>query len=159
SGIATGLLSSVGVSFDLNNQGSTPPIYDVSQYVQGGIPISLPVKDAPFQKLDYGMVVFRRGAVNLLSQTIDLRWGSLTPVNIAPNTEYVSNLIGSVNNPQSNLRFTAVGYGIGEMLKGGIHDESLFLIRHIASDLTYNALNPGNDTLRLSMNSNKGEGF
>src|SRR5262245_57635989 len=46
--IAAGTLDSVGVSFDQNNQvnGSTS---DGTFYVQGGVPISFPAKDAPFE--------------------------------------------------------------------------------------------------------------
>ncbi len=160
--MATGGQHSVGVSFDLDNQAGGN-LSDGTNYVRGGIPISLPAKDAPFEKLDYGMVVFPRNATNSRGETIVSRWGripgALTPVQIAPDTQYVSNLIASVPNPQNNLSFTAVGYGIGAMLPGGGHDLSTFLIRHIATNLTYNALNPGNDTLRLSMNANKDEGF
>lgn len=154
---------SVGVSFDLNNQIAEYGTRDATHYLQGGVPISLPAKDAPFDKLDYAMVVFPRNAENAFSETVDQRLGdasgALTPVQIAPDANYLSNLIGSVAGPQDNLSFTAVGYGIGERLAGGYHDLSTYMIRHIGSDLTYNAYNPGNDTLRLSMNANKGEGF
>ena len=154
-------MHSVGVSFDLNNQ--SPGNTDGTYYLQGGVPVSLPARDAPFEKLDYGMVVFPRNAINAIGQTIDARSdnlsGALIPVQIAPSKEYVSNLIGSVNNPQNNLSFTAVGYGIGERLAGRYHDVSTYLIRHIANNLTYNAINPGNDILRLSMNANRNEGF
>lgn len=156
-------MHSVGVSFDLNNQSPAYGNRDVTNYFQGGVPISLPAKDAPFEKLDYAMVVFPRSAQNAVGQTVDNRLsnvsGALTPVRIAPNTAYVSNLIRSIANPENNLSFTAVGYGIGERLPGGSHDRSTYLIRHIANNLTYNALNPGNDTLRLSMNANRNEGF
>lgn len=154
-------MHSVGVSFDLNNQSSGN--IDGTNYLQGGIPISLPAKDAPFEKLDYGLVVFSRNAKNAHFQTIDDRSdnvsGALTPVQIAPHMQYLSNLISSVRNPQNNLSFTAVGYGIGQKLAGGHHDTSTFLVRHSANNLTYNALNPGNDILRLSMNANRNEGF
>jgi hypothetical protein len=156
-------MHSVGVSFDLNNQLAEYGTRDSTHYLQGGVPISLPAKDAPFDKLDYAMVVFPRNAENAFGETVDERLGdasgALTAVRIAPNANYLSNLIGSVAGPQDNLSFTAVGYGIGERLAGGYHDLSTYMIRHIGSDLTYNAYNPGNDTLRLSMNANKGEGF
>jgi hypothetical protein len=76
-------------------------------------------------------------------------------------------VINSVSNPTNNLSFTAVGYGTGE--KFPIPGEepgpatpsgtnfSTFLIRYIADNLTYSALNPVNDVLRLSMNIAKGE--
>jgi len=156
-------MHSVGVSFDLNNQSPEYGFIDGTNYLQGGVPISLPAKDAPFDKLDYAIVVFPRSAQNAIGQTVDDRVvnisGALTPVQIAPDTNYLSSVIGSVANPQSNVSFTAVGYGIGERLPGGWHDSSTYLIRHIGSNLTYNALNPGNDILRLSMNANKNEGF
>ncbi len=69
--------------------------------------------------------------------------------------------------PDRNLSFTAVGYGTGEKFPipgqetgpadpSGTND-SKFLIRYIAEGLTYNAHNPVNDVLRLSMNIAKGE--
>ena len=164
--IAAGTINSVGVSFDQNNQvnGTTT---DATFYVRGGVPISFPAKDAPFEKFDYGLVVFPTDAENTLGQTIQERWGALTPVQVAPDTDYLSDLINSVSNPSRNLTFTAVGYGTGE--KFPIPGEETgpanpsgtntakFLIRYIAEGLTYNAHNPVNDVLRLSMNIARGE--
>jgi hypothetical protein len=159
-------VNSVGVSFDQNNQigGSTT---NATYYVRGGVPISFPAKDAPFEKFDYGLVVFSTSAENFLGQTIQERWGALSPVQVAPDTDYVSDLINSVPNPAQNLTFTAVGYGTGEKFpipgqETGPADPSgtntsKFLIRYIADNLTYNAHNPVNDVLRLSMNIAKGE--
>jgi hypothetical protein len=164
--IAAGTIDSVGVSFDQNNQvnGSTT---NATFYVRGGVPISFPAKDAPFETFDYGMVVFSTSAENSLGQTIQERWGGLAPVQLPPSAGYVPTLIQSVSNPTSNLSFTAVGYGTGE--KFPIPGEetgpatpsgtnfATFLIRYIANGLTFNALNPVNDVLRLSMNIAKGE--
>jgi hypothetical protein len=164
--IAAGTIDSVGVSFDQNNQvnGSTS---NATFYVRGGVPISLPAKDAPFESFDYGMVVFSTSAENSLGQTIQERWGALAPVQIAPSPSYLPTLINSVSNPTKNLSFTAVGYGTGE--KFPIPGEetgpanppgdnlSTFLIRYIANGLMYDAHNPVNDVLRLSMNIAKGE--
>jgi hypothetical protein len=168
--IAAGTINSVGVSFDQNNQinGSTS---DGTYYVRGGVPISFPAKDAPFEKFDYGLVVFSTSAENSLGQTIQERWGgnpaALTPVQVAPDKDYVPDLIDSASNPTQNLSFTAVGYGTGEKFpipgqETGPADPSgsntdKFLIRYIADGLTYNAHNPVNDVLRLSMNIAKGE--
>ena len=164
--IAAGTINSVGVSFDQNNRvnGSTT---DATYYVRGGVPISFPAKDAPFESFDYGLVVFSAGAENTLGQTIQERWGALTPVQVAPNKDYVSNLIRSVSNPAQNLSFTAVGYGNGEKFPiPGVEtgpanpsgsNSTKFLIRYIAEPLTFNAHNPINDVLRLSMNIAKGE--
>jgi Trypsin len=164
--IAAGTLDSVGVSFDQNNQvnGTTT---NATFYVRGGVPISFPAKDAPFETYDYGLVVFPADAENTLGQTIVERWGNLTPVDIAPDPGYLSSVIASVPNPTNNLSFTAVGYGTGEKFpipgeETGPADPSgantsKFLIRYIAEGLTYNALNPVNDVLRLSMNIAKGE--
>jgi Trypsin len=164
--IAAGTINSVGVSFDQNNQvnGST---MDATYYVRGGVPVSFPAKDAPFESYDYGLVVFSAGAQNSLGQTIQGRWGALTPVQVAPNKDYVPTLINSVSNPTENLSFTAVGYGTGEKFPipgeelgpaypAGTNTEK-FLIRYIASGLKYAAHNPINDVLRLSMNIAKGE--
>ena len=164
--IAAGTINSVGVSFDQNNQvnGSTS---NATFYVRGGVPISFPAKDAPFETFDYGMVVFPASATNSLGQTIQGRWGALSPVRIAPSPDYVPTLIKSVSNPARNLSFTAVGYGTGEKFPvpgeetgpatpSGINDAT-FLIRYIANGLTYNSYNPVNDVLRLSMNIAKGE--
>lgn len=164
--IAAGTLDSVGVSFDQNNQvnGTTT---DATFYVRGGVPISFPAKDAPFETFDYGLVVFPLGAENHVGQTIQQRWGALTPVRVSPDPGYLSRVVGSVKNPTNNLSFTAVGYGTGEKFpipsqETGPADPSgtntsKFLIRYIADHLTYNAHNPTNDVLRLSMNIAKGE--
>jgi hypothetical protein len=164
--IAAGTLDSVGVSFDQNNQvnGSTT---DATNYVRGGVPISFVAKDAPFEKFDYGLVVFPTSAENTLGQTIQERWGALTPVQIAPDPGYLTRLIGSVRNPNLNLSFTAVGYGTGEKFPipgqaTGPADPSgtntsKFLIRYIAEGMSFAAHNPVNDVLRLSMNIAKGE--
>jgi hypothetical protein len=164
--IAAGTIDSVGVSFDQNNQinGTTT---DATYYVRGGVPISFPAKDAPFETFDYGLVVFDASAENTLGQTVQERWGALTPVQVAPDPGYLSGVISSVSNPTQNLSFTAVGYGTGEKFpipgsETGPADPSgtntsKFLIRYIADGLMYAAHNPVNDVLRLSMNIAKGE--
>ena len=164
--IAAGTIDSVGVSFDQNNQvnGVTT---DATFYVRGGVPISFPAKDAPFEKFDYGLVVFPAGSENALGQTVSERWGALAPVQVAPSVDYVSDLISGVSNPTQALSFTAVGYGTGEKFPvpgqgtGPANpsgtNTSTFLIRFVAEGLTYNAHNPVNDVLRLSMNIAKGE--
>lgn len=170
SAIATGAVNSVGVSFDQNNQvnGTTT---DATYYVRGGVPISFPAKDAPFETFDYGLVVFSTDAVNHEGQTIQQRWGStpgaLTPVQVAPDENYLPDLIKSTSNPTQTLSFTAVGYGTGEKFPipgeetgpanpSGSNTEK-FLIRYIADGLMYDAHNPVNDVLRLSMNIAKDE--
>jgi hypothetical protein len=164
--IAAGTLDSVGVSFDQNNQvnGSTS---DATAYVRGGVPISFPAKDAPFETFDYGLVVFPAGAENALGQTVEGRWGALAPVQVAPDPGYLERVIDSVKNPTNSLSFTAVGYGTGEKFpipgqQTGPADPSgantsTFPVRYIADHLTYNAHNRVNDVLRLSMNIAKGE--
>jgi Trypsin len=159
--IAAGTIDSVGVSFDQNNQ-VNGSISDATYYVRGGVPISFPAKDAPFEAFDYGMVVFPASAENSVGQTIPERWGALSPVQVAPRADYLPGLINSTKNPTQNLSFTAVGYGTGE--KFPIPGEetgpatppgdnlSTFLIRYIANGLMYAAHNPINDVLRLSMN-------
>jgi hypothetical protein len=164
--IAAGTIDSVGVSFDQNNQvnGTTT---DATFYVRGGVPISFPAKDAPFETFDYGLIVFSTSAENALGQTIAERWGALAPVQVAPSVDYLSDLIAGVRNPTRALSFTAVGYGTGEKFPipgeetgpadpSGTND-STFLIRYVADGLTYKAHNPVNDVLRLSMNIAKGE--
>lgn len=164
--IAAGTLDSVGVSFDQNNQvgGVTT---DATFYVRGGVPISFPAKDAPFDSFDYGLVVFSSDAENAVGQTVQERWGALTPVQVAPDPGYLSRVIASVANPTHDLSFTAVGYGTGEKFpipgeEPGPADPSgsntsKFLIRYIAEGLHYSAHNPVNDVLRLSMNIAKDE--
>ena len=164
--IAAGAIDSVGVSFDQNNQvGGTTT--NGTFYVRGGVPISFPAKDAPFEKFDYGLVVFSAGAENAVGQTVSERWGALTPVQVAPTPDYLSGLIAGVSTPTQALSFTAVGYGTGEKFPipgqgtgpadpSGTNN-STFLIRFIADGLKYNAHNPSNDVLRLSMNIAKGE--
>lgn len=168
--IAAGNLDSVGVSFDQNNvvDGS---FSDATYYVRGGVPISLPEKHSPFEKLDYGMVVFSTSATNAVDETIAQRWdsipGALTPVQVAPDKEYLPDLIKGVRNATKTLSFTAVGYGTGEKFpipgqETGPADPSgtnfdTFPIRYFADSLSYNAHNPVNDVLRLSMNIAKDE--
>jgi hypothetical protein len=164
--ISAGTINSVGVSFDQNNQ-VNGTITNGTFYVRGGVPISFPAKDAPFEKFDYGLVAFPADAENAVGQTITERWGALAPVQVAPTTAYLSNLINSVSNPMQALSFTAVGYGTGEKFPipgeetgpanpSGSNDTT-FLIRYIADGLKYAAHNPVNDVLRLSMNIAKGE--
>jgi Trypsin len=164
--IAAGTTDTVGVSFDQNNQvnGTTT---DATYYIRGGVPISFPAKDAPFETFDYGLVVFSATAENTVGQTIQERWGALTPVQVAPDPGYLTRLISSVSNPTHNLSFTAVGYGTGEKFpipgeETGPADPSgtntsKFLVRYIAEGLMYGAYNPVNDVLRLSMNIAKSE--
>lgn len=164
--IAAGQIDSVGVSFDQNNviDGS---FSDATFYVRGGVPISFPAKDAPFEKLDYGMVVFSKDAINSVGQTIEDRWGQLTPVQLPPDEAYLPALIKSNKTTRDSLSFTAVGYGTGEKFPipgeetgpanpAGTNYDT-FPIRYIADNLSYNAHNPINDVLRLSMNIAKGE--
>jgi hypothetical protein len=164
--IAAGNLDSVGVSFDQNNviAGS---FSDATYYVRGGVPISFPAKDAPFEKFDYGLVVFPTDAVNTLGQTIADRWGGLTPVQLPADETYLPDLIEANQTSRDSLVFTAVGYGTGEKFPSPSEETGpanpagsnfdTFPIRLIADNLTYNAHNPINDVLRLSMNIAKGE--
>ena len=164
--IAAGTIDSVGVSFDQNNQvnGTTT---NGTFYVRGGVPISFPAKDAPFERFDYGLVAFPASAVNGIGQTVTGRWGALTPVQVSPTPAYLSNVVDGVRNPTQSLSFTAVGYGTGEKMpipseqtgpaNPSGSNNATFLIRYIADRLTYNAHNPGSDVLRLSMNVAKGE--
>ena len=164
--IAAGTIDSVGVSFDQNNQvnGTTT---DATYYVRGGVPISFPAKDAPFETFDYGLVVFPADAANTVGETIQQRWGALAPVRVAPDPGYLPGLISSVSDPTADLSFTAVGYGTGEKFpipgqETGPADPSgtntsKFLVRYVADGLMYLALNPVNDVLRLSMNIAKDE--
>lgn len=164
--IAGGTLDSVGVSFDQNNQ-VNGTITNATFYVRGGVPISFPAKDAPFEKFDYGLVVFPASGENAVGETLQERWGGLAPVQVAPSVDYVSDLIAGVSNPTQTLSFTAVGYGTGEKFPipgqetGPANpsgtNTSTFLIRFVAEGLTYKAHNPVNDVLRLSMNIAKGE--
>ena len=164
--IAAGQIDSVGVSFDQNNviDGS---FSDATFYVRGGVPISFPAKDAPFEKLDYGMVVFSKDAINSVGQTIEDRWGQLTPVQLPPDEDYLPALIKSNKTTRDSLSFTAIGYGTGEKFPipgeetgpanpAGTNYDT-FPIRYIADNLSYDAHNPVNDVLRLSMNIAKGE--
>jgi hypothetical protein len=164
--IAAGQFDSVGVSFDQNNviDGS---FSNATFYVRGGVPISFPAKDAPFERFDYGMVVFPNDAVNTVGETIDDRWGQLTPVQLPPDENYLPALIKSNRTTRDSLSFTAVGYGTGEKFPipgeetgpanpAGTNFDT-FPIRYIADNLSYNAHNPVNDVLRLSMNIAKDE--
>ncbi len=143
---------------------------DTTYYVQGGIPLSIPEKEAPFEKLDYGMVVFSIDAKNSINETIQDRWGAipgaLTPIQL-PTPQYMQSLIKKAKDPKENISFIAVGYGTGE--KHPIPGEEqgpatpsdanrdTFPIRYFAQPLTFNAWNPVNDVLRLSINPAKNE--
>ena len=169
--IAAGRLDTVGVSFDQNNVPPPGEVVPLTRYVRGGVPISLPEKNAPFAKLDYGLVVFSTTDRNPLGQTIIDRWGSipgaLTPVQVPPDQQYVRDLLNPVQHATEPLSFTAVGYGTGERFpipgqETGPADpndsnNTTSRIRYIADRLSYNAYNPINDILRLSQNIAKGE--
>lgn len=160
--IAAGRLDSVGVSFDQNNVIAESFTY-ATYYVRGGVPISFPEKDSPFEKFDYGLVVFSIYAENFVGETIEERWGSnlyaLTPVQVPTDKEYLPDLINRVRNSTNILSFTAVGYGTGEKFpipseeKGPADPNGTnfdtFVIRYIADSLSYIAHNPVNDVLRF----------
>jgi hypothetical protein len=126
----------------------------------------LPEKDAPFEKLDYGLVVFSVTDRNPAGQTITDRWGgipgALTPVQVPPNENYVPDLLNRERHATALLSFTAVGYGTGERFpipgqETGPADpndpnDATLRIRNIADRLSYNAYNPTTDVLRLSQN-------
>jgi Trypsin len=169
--IAAGRLDTVAVSFDQNNlldpTGNFPLL---TRYVRGGVPISLPEKDAPFENLDYGLVVFSTKDINPKGQTIIGRWGSipgaLTPVQVPPSENYVPGLLNRGQHATALLSFTAVGYGTGERFpipgQGGPANpndpnNATLRIRYIAARLSYNAYNPTKDVLRLSQNIALGE--
>lgn len=168
--IAAGRLDTVGVSFDQNNL-PIPGEVPLRRYVRGGVPISLPEKNAPFAKFDYGLVVFSTTDRNPTGQTIIDRWGSipgaLTPVQVPRDQQYVRDLLNPVQHATERLSFTAVGYGTGERFpipgqETGPADpndpnNTTSRIRYIADRLSYNAYNPINDILRLSQNIAKGE--
>ena len=117
------------------------------------------------------MVVFSTDAENTIGETIGERWGgnpgALTPVQVSPNTGYLPDLINRMQNSTNNLSFTAVGYGTGEKFpipgqETGPADPSgvnldTFPIRYFADSLSYNAINPISDILRLSQNIALGE--
>ena len=164
--IAAGRLDTVGVSFDQNNLADPVTYPGLTRYVRGGVPISLPEKDAPFEKLDYGLVVFSPTDRNPAGQTITDRWGgipgALTPVQVPPNENYVPDLLNRERHATALLSFTAVGYGTGERFpipgqETGPADpndpnDATLRIRNIADRLSYNAYNPTTDVLRLSQN-------
>jgi Trypsin len=164
--IAAGQIDSVGVSFDQNNR-INGSFSNGTFYVRGGVPLSFPAKDAPFETFDYGLVVFPAGAVNGVGQTIEQRWGQLAPVQVAPSARYLPGLIAGTATPTKNLSFTAVGYGTGEKFPipgeetgpadpSGSNDAT-FPVRYIADGMLFAAWNPVNDVLRLSMNIARGE--
>jgi hypothetical protein len=168
--IAAGRLDTVAVSFDQNNLDDQQHFPLLTRYVRGGVPISLPEKDAPFENLDYGLVVFSTTDRNPAGQTILDRWGStpgaLTPVQVPPNVNYVPDLIDRVQHATALLSFTAVGYGTGERFpipgQGGPANpndpnDATSRIRYIAARLSYNAYNPTKDVLRLGQNIALGE--
>ena len=168
--IAAGRLDTVGVSFDQNNLDDQEHFPGLTRYVRGGVPISLPEKDAPFEKLDYGLVVFSPADRNPAGQTIHDRWGgisgALIPVQVPPDENYVPDLLDRAKHATALLSFTAVGYGTGERFpipgqKGPANpndpNNATLRIRYFADRLSYNAYNQINDVLRLSQNIALGE--
>jgi hypothetical protein len=167
--IAAGRLDTVGVSFDQNNLDDQQNFPLLTRYVRGGVPISLPEKDAPFENLDYGLVVFSTTDRNPKGQTIKDRWGgiALIPVQVPPNENYVPDLLNRVQHATALLSFTAVGYGTGERFPipgqgtgpatPNVPNDATSRIRYIAARLSYNAYNPTTDVLRLSQNIALGE--
>src|SRR5262245_44229123 len=169
--IAAGRLDTVGVSFDQNNLDDQLNFPGLTRYVRGGVPISLPEKDAPFEKLDYGLVVFSPADSNPKGQTIAGRWsgipGALTPVKVAPNESYVPDILDRAGHATALLSFAAVGYGTGERFpipgqETGPADPNdsnvaTLRIRYVADRLSYNAYNRINDVLRFSQNIALGE--
>ena len=83
-----------GVSFDQDNLADAGNFPGLTRYVRGGAPISLPQKDAPFEKLDYGLVVFSPTDRNPAGQTITARWGgipgALIPVQVPHDENHVT---------------------------------------------------------------------
>ena len=164
--IAAKGLNTVGVSFDQDNLADQTTFPGLTRYVRGGVPISLPEKDAPFENLDYGLVVFSKTDRNPAGQTIMDRWGSilgaLTPVQVPPDDNYVPGLLNRVQHATALLSFTAVGYGTGERFpipgqgtgpaNPNDPNDATLRIRYIAARLSYNAYNPTKDVLRLSQN-------
>jgi len=168
--IAAGRLNTVGVSFDQDNLADAVNFPGLTRYVRGGIPISLPQKDAPFEKLDYGLVVFSPTDRNPAGQTIADRWGgnplALSPVQVPPDENYVPGLLDRGKHATALLSFTAVGYGTGERFpipgQGGPANpndpnNATLRIRYVADRLSYNAYNRINDVLRLGQNIALGE--
>ena len=160
----------LGVSFDQNNLDDQQHFPLLTRYVRAGVPISLPEKDAPFENLDYGLVVFSKTDRNPAGQTILDRWmgipGALIPVQVPPNENYVPDLLNRGQHATALLSFTAVGYGTGERFpipgQGGPANpndpnDATSRIRYIAARLSYNAYNPTKDVLRLSQNIALGE--
>ena len=106
---------------------------------------AFPRKTRPLKHSITAWLFFLRVPKISIGQTIQERWGALTPVQVAPNKDYVSGLISSTSNPTQNLSFTAVGYGTGEKFpipgqetgpanpSGSNTDK--FLIRYIAEGL------------------------
>ena len=86
---------------------------------------------------------------------------------MAPDKDYLPGLINRVRHATKSLSFTAVGYGPGEKFPipgeetgpanpAGVNLDT-FPIHYFADGLSYNAHNPVNDVLRLSMNIAKDE--
>jgi hypothetical protein len=169
--IAAGRLDTVGVSFDQNNLDDQQHFPGLTRYVRGGVPVSLPERDAPVEQLDYGLVVFSTTDRNPAGQTITDRWGgipgALTPVQVPPNADYVPDLLTRTQHATALLSFTAVGYGTGERFpipgqETGPADphnsnQATLRIRYFADRLSYNAYNPTTDVLRLGQNIALGE--
>jgi len=65
----------------------------LERYVRGGVPISLPEKDAPFEKFDYGLgYIFynrRQSCRGDHPSALGGNPAALTPVQVPPDTEYV----------------------------------------------------------------------
>lgn len=162
--IASGISKAVGVSLDQTNSRT-----DIKNYIRDGVPISLPKNKGLVQELDYGLVVFPINAKNINDETFEDRWhiSNIPPVTVAPNMDYLQNVIDNVSNPQKNLFFTATGYGYGDVFPVPGQETgpatpthpnfSTFPVRYVADKLSFNAYAPNTHVLQLSQNIAKDE--
>ena len=122
--IASGMYSSVGVSFDAEIDSvqlpDGSPYMDQSHFVHGGVPVThpdfAPNPNAWNLMWDYGIVSVSRAAV-------DARWpqaASMPMTKLAFEVGLrLEDLVAAAVQPQKSLLFYAVGYGMTELLDKG----------------------------------------
>ena len=122
--IADGVYASVGVSFDpvveRDDLADGTPFMDPDQFAAGGVPVTHPdfAPDYHAWNLmwDYGIVSVPRAA-------IDAKWPQAATVPMTTLAFEVGlrleDLVAATMQPQKNLLFYAVGYGMTELLDKG----------------------------------------
>lgn len=164
----------LGVSFDPNASANGNAI-DISHFVTGTngsemIPITSPLikinggseADVGILKYDYGVLVFTFTG----SDPIAAKWPAIANIPVAKLAQDVGlsldNVVANTQNPNKNLLFSAVGYGLTDLVAapgtggnaGGNGGDPGFGTKRVA--LTQSFLNMNNYVIKISQNPARG---